>query len=296
MNEWLMTNITSKITSVFIITMLVGFLFAADTPPQRIITPAPNFTEILFALGLGDRVVGLSDFCHYPPEAMKKERIGGFLNPNLEKIVSLRPDLVIVPKTKNDIAQKLRSLKLHVLELPNETVADLLNAIGRIANATGVPQRGRRLRKKIETEIASLKRKYRNLPPVPTLIIVARSPDSVKDLYAAAPGTFLDELLTIAGGKNVLKRQVALYPKLSKESLIALNPQVILDTSLTGQNLTTGTLKAALSPWETLASIDAVKNHRIYPITNPAITIQGPRIAESARYIAHLLHHEKRGK
>jgi iron complex transport system substrate-binding protein len=287
-------------TGLFIkIVMIIVFLdpvfTALASPPRRIVSCAPNFTEILFALGLGEQVVGVTDFCRYPPEALKKERIGGFLNPNLEKVIYLNPDLVILPQTKSQLGAKIQKLNLPVIELPNESLSDSLNAIETIGETTGIPERGRALRTKLERELDLIRGKYKKAEKVRTLIVVDRSPDALKDLYASAPGTYLNEILEIAGGTNILSRQPALYPKISKESLIGLNPEVILDTTLAGQNYTSQTLQAALRSWEDLPLLDAVKNKRVYLLTNPAVTIQGPRLAETAGYIAELLH-ERRGR
>lgn len=281
------------ITIGFIILLESGFTALASTP-ERIVSCIPNFTEILFALGLGEQVVGVSNFCRFPPEALEKEKIGGFINPNLEKVIYLNPDLVILPKTKSQLGIKIKKLNIPVLELPNETLSDSLNAIETIAEVAGVPERGRVLRKKLEEDLRSIREKYPNTIKIRTLIVVDRSPDSLKDLYVAGPGTYLNELLDIAGGVNILSRQPALYPKISKESLIGLNPDVILDTTLAGQNHTSRTLEIALRSWEDLPFLEAVKNKRVFILTNPAITIQGPRIAEMAEYIADLLHKNRK--
>jgi len=279
---------------IFLLVMLMTKPVVAGE--MRIISCAPNFTEMLFALDSGDKVVGVTDFCKFPPEAALKEKIGGYLNPNLEKIITLRPTLVITPKTKSDLPQKLRRLNIPTLEIPNETVSDALNAITSIAKAVGVPERGAQLRSAIAHDLESLKTKYAHKPPVRTLIVVGRAPDSLRDIYAAGAGTFLDELLRFGGGENILPPQPALYPKLSRESLIALNPDVILDTTFSGLASTTDTLKAALNPWLDLTSVNAVKNGRVYIIFDPSLTIQGPRLAHSARIIADYLHREGKGK
>ena len=267
---------------------------AAEPYPRRIVSTVPNFTEILFALGLEDRVVGVTDFCRYPPEASRKEKIGGFLNPNMEKIVSLEPDLILLPKTKSALAQKIQGLGIPILEIPNETITDALNAITCIAQRTGAAERGESLRKRLEKDISSVQQSCAARDSVRTLIIVSHSPDSLKDLYAAAPGTFLDELLGIAGGANILPRGQILYPKISKESLVMLNPEAILDAAYSGYEFTTDTLRGALGSWQSLPAIKAVKENRVYFITDPSITIPGPRVADSARFIAALLHPERK--
>lgn len=278
--------------SAIIIFLLIGVIASAEYP-GRIISCAPNFTEMLFALSLGERVVGVTDFCKYPPEAAQKEKIGGFINPNLEKIISLHPDLVIIPKTKSELSQKMARLNIPLLELPNESVADALKAVASIAEHCGVPENGMRLKTGMENELAELQSRYANKPKVRTLIVVSRAPDSLKDIYAAASGTFPDELLRIAGGENVLAKQPALYPKISRESLIAFNPDVILDMTFFSAAHTTDTLRSALQPWFDLSAISAVRQRRVYLVTDPSLTIQGPRLPQSARQLADYIHKQQ---
>jgi len=274
---------------------LLCFMAAAQHP-QRIISGAPNFTEILFALELGERLVAVTDFCKYPPEAMRKEKIGGYINPNMEKIISLHPDLVIIPKTKSELPRKLTRLNIHVLELPNESVADVLHAVAAIAERCGVPAMGTHLKTQMENELSQLQSRFADKPKVRTLLVVSRAPDSLKDIYAAASGTFLDELLNIAGGENVFAKQPALYPKISRESLIAFNPDVILDMTFFNTTHTTDTMQTALKPWYDLTVINAVKHRRVYLITDPSLTIQGARLPQSARLIADLIHKNEEDK
>lgn len=287
-----MTRFHVIIVLVLLSSVMVCTAIAAPLP-ERIISGAPNFTEMLFALGLGDRVIGVTDFCRFPPEAGEREKIGGYLNPNLEKIISLSPDLVILPKTKRDLTDRLVALNINSLLLPNETISDALDAIVSIASASGVPRRGRSLKKRIERELQAVKNRYAQTPPVRTFICVARSPGTLKDLYGAAPGTFLNELLVIAGGENILEKSIPLYPKISKESLVVMNPGVILDATYSGRELTTSTVQTVLDPWKALPAIDAVKQDRVYMITDPAITVPGPRMARSARSIAGMIHRQE---
>src|SRR5262245_22963164 len=137
---------------------LVLLIALAASPPQRIISLAPSITEILFALGVGDRVVGVSSYCDYPPEATKIDRIGTFLQPNVERILTKRPDLVIgVPSPDNRApVERLESLGLRILIVNPERIADIYSAIHAIANAVGVPERGDALVAKLQRDIAAL--------------------------------------------------------------------------------------------------------------------------------------------
>ncbi|MBN1902770.1 ABC transporter substrate-binding protein [Candidatus Sumerlaeota bacterium] len=283
-------KIVRLINILFIVLCIETGSPAFALTPERIVSCSPSFTEILFALGKGEQVVGVTDFCRFPPEALKKQKIGGFLNPNLEKVIYLKPDLVVVQDAKSQMGEKMKRLGLPVLEIRNESLSDSLKAVEIIAGAAGVPERGKALKRNLEEKLNSIRKKYENTDKVRTLIVVDRSPEGLKDIYVSAPGTYLNEILEIAGGVNVLSRQPALYPKISKESLIALNPDVILDTTLAGQNFTSKTLQSAVDSWQDIPLLRAVKNQRIFMLTDPAVTIQGPRIAETTGHMADILH------
>ena len=127
--------------------------------PQRIISTSPSITEMLYALGLGDRVVGVTTFCHYPPEVEKKTKIGNYLNPNLEVIVALRPDLVIAETTGVRRPEKLSSLKLNVVEIDDANLAGIYASIRTIGKAAGVPERAERLCSSMRASLDELRRK-----------------------------------------------------------------------------------------------------------------------------------------
>ncbi len=126
----------------FSILALLAVAAAVAAPPQRIVSTAPSITEMLYAVGLGDRVVGVTTYCHYPPDARKKPKIGTYTEPNFERIASLRPDLVVIQTNPINLAARLGALKLNVLEVSHDTVADVYVSMQRIADAGGVAGAG----------------------------------------------------------------------------------------------------------------------------------------------------------
>ncbi len=198
-------------------------------PPRRIVSTAPSVTEMLYALGLGDRVVGVTTFCHYPPEAAKKPKIGDYLHPSLETIVGLRPDLVVSETTGVRHAENLRSLKLNVLEIDDANLAGIYDSIRRIGQAAGVPARADALCARMRADLDAIRARVARLPRRRALFLVGRTPGRIEDLIAAGRASHLNELMEIAGGENVFRDSVAAYGRIPLEELLARNPEVIVD-------------------------------------------------------------------
>jgi len=257
--------------------------------PQRIISLSPNITEILFALGLNNRIIAVTDFCKFPPEAEKKPKIGGLMNPNIELIVSLKPDLIIMLETNKDIKEKLSSLKTKFLVVKNETINDVMKSITEIGEAVGEKEEGEKLLIRFQKKLEDVKKLIANLPKEKILIVVDKSPESLQGMYCAGKGNFIDEMATLAGGVNVLQDSTTPYPIVSKEKLIELNPDVILDMSIYGERKEVNNQKI-MNSWKSLYSINAVKNNRIHLIDPTSITIPGLRIPENVEYLAKLIH------
>ena len=257
-----------------------------ETFPRRIVSTTPNFTEILFEIGAGDKVVAVSDYCLYPEEARAKPRIGGPFNLSYEQIVALRTDLVVLPGSLETVAGKLKTLGLTVLRLPNETVADVLESVTRLGEASGRNAQAERLAAAIRSELQAVEQKTRDLPRARVLIVVLRASGGLQDLTAASPDTFLNELLVLAGGENVITGTVSRYPRISKEEIVSLDPEVILDLTFSAKGEDT------LRIWSQLPTLDAVRTGRVVAMPDPVATIPGPRMIETLRRFAEILHPE----
>ena len=253
---------------------------AAARPVRRIVSLAPNLTEILFALDLGDRVVGVTDYCDYPPAAAKKPRVGGYVNPNLEAILALDPDLALAtPNIGNrDGVLKLQALGVDFLVVETPTLASLADAIRLIAARAGEPERGVLLAAKLQAEIEALRARLTALPPTRALLVFAHEP-----LIAAGPGTLFDEMLRAAGGTNLASGRGP-YPHLSLEQVVTLAPEAIIDTAMTA----TGPSDSRF--WDRLATVPAVRDRRICAPPADPILRPGPRVVEGIQLLADCLH------
>jgi len=249
--------------------------------PSRIVSTAPNFTEILFALGAGARVAAVSDYCQYPEAARSRPRVGGPFNLNFERIVSLRADLVVLPQSLAGAAERCGALGLPVRKLPNETVSDLLRAIEELGRVTETAEAASALLARIRAE---LDRPPPPGPPVRALIVVFRAPDGLQDLTVASRDTFLSELLSRAGGENLVGSSISRYPRVSMEEVVALDPEVVLDLTFTASPERTPTI------WSQLPSLKAVRLGRVVAYPDPTATIPGPRLVETLRRFRQFLH------
>lgn len=264
---------------------LITVLAARPAPatPARIVSLTPALTEILFAVGAGDRVVGVTDFCDYPPEAKSRAKIGGYVNPSVEAVLALKPDLVVVsPGPGNrDAALAMQRAGLRVEVVQAESLDDSLKAIETVARHAGNADRGRALVASIRERLDAVRRKVAGLPAVPTLFCVQTEP-----IYAAGRDTLPSQLLEIAGGKNVVTEPR--YPRLGLEAVVAAKPEVILQARMDVP--ASGKASPEEAFWARWPQIPAVAAHRVVLLDNGVALRPGPRVADAAEQLATFLH------
>lgn len=266
----------------------------AAGPPQRIISTSPSVTETLYALGLGARVVGVTTYCHYPPDALKKPKIGAYLNPSLETIVSLRPDLVISEVTGVRRSEGLAALKLRTIEVNDGSIAGLYESIRRIGEATGAQPAASALATKIRAALDDVKRRTSRFPPRRVVFVVGRAPGRLDDLVVAGKNSYLDEVMAIAGGANVFRDTVAPYTRITLEELIARNPEAVVDMGEMAQTVgvTEAEKRAVVALWRRFPSLAAVKQGRVFAVASDYFVVPGPRVVDAAREFARMFHPE----
>ncbi len=259
-------------------------------PPKRIVTVAPSLTEIVFAIGEGARVVGVTQFDDYPPEALSLPRIGGFLDPSVERILELRADLVIAaPNAANRVPlDRLVKLGVPVLVVPGNGFADLFAGLDAIGAAIGPEAHAR-----AQQVATTLQSELRALVAVPrprrkVALIYDRNP-----LILGGPGSFADTLITLLGAENVVKVK-AEYPTYAREQLLLDGPQVIIDASLTHWTKTS-TDGRALTPiasdpfWAGWRALPAVRDGRVFGVTGTELLRPGPRLVRGMRALAEAM-------
>ena len=263
-------------------------------PPVRIVSTTPSITEILYRLGAGDRVAGVTNYCRYPDEARRKPKIGTFLQPNLETIVSLRPDLVVIQQNPVNLAEKMKRLGLPVLELEMWDTAGILKAMETLGRAIGEPQAGTEAAAAIRAELGEVRARTAGLAARKMMFVVGRSPGTLEGLIVVGKASYLSELIGVAGGINVFAGAAAAYPKVTLEEIIARDPDVIIDMGEMGESetLTPPLREATLRAWAKMPVLRAVREKRVYPVASDIFVVPGPRMVEAARQFARMLHPE----
>jgi iron complex transport system substrate-binding protein len=266
---------------------------SGDRPPERIISMSPHTTETLFALGLGDRVVGVSRFCDYPPEARTKAQIGGYLDPNYEAILALEPDLVIFPGENEEFAGKFRELGLATLSVRHNSIEEILDSITTIGRRCGVEDKADRLVADIRARLDAIARKTAGLSRPRVMLVVERTLGTGRpeNVYVAGADRFMNELVERAGGVNCCGDPRVGFPIVSLEGILQMNPQVILDL-VAKQRQGKYSKETLLGDWQSLGQVEAVRDGRVWLVDDDYVFIPGPRLALSVERFARLIHPE----
>ena len=263
---------------------------AAFAQPARIVSTSPSITESLFALGLGDRVVGVSSYCRYPPAVLKLTKIGSFIKPDAEKIALLRPDLVVVQKAKSaqPLPGRLAALGIKYVEVEPGSLAEVYSTIQDIGRATGVGDRAQRLISDIRKRLDAIHAAASGGSRPSVLLIVGRDPGLLSNLIGVGPGAYLDELIEIAGGRNVLADSKVAYPRISMETVVRTDPEVILDAGAMGTTQNDGTKGESelKQPWMLHRELRAVRNGLVFGLTSEALVVPGPRVVDAVEMIS----------
>jgi iron complex transport system substrate-binding protein len=262
---------------------------AQPSAPSRIVSLTPALTEILFAVGAGDRVVGVTEYCDYPPEARSRPKIGGYVNPSVEAVVALKPDLVVVsPGPGNrDAALAMRRAGLRVEVVSAETLEESLSAIEAVGALSGNADAGRRLASHVRERLDAVARRVAGEPRVPTLFCIQTEP-----IIAAGRETLPAQLLEIAGGVNVVLEPR--YPRLGLESVIAYKPALILQARMDAPSAETEHAEEVF--WSRWPQIPAVAAKRVVVLANGVALRPGPRVADAAEALAAIVHPEAAAK
>jgi iron complex transport system substrate-binding protein len=260
--------------------------------PERIVSTAPSITELLYALGLGNRVVGVTRFCRYPPEAQLKPKIGDYTSPNLEAIAALRPDLVIVQTNPVHLADRLGALKLRVLEINQENIAAIYKSIFDVGAATGTEHTAMQLNNSLLGGLAKIRNRVSALPRVRMMFVIGRSPNRLDGLVVAGRASYLNEVIEVAGGENVFRDAVAAYPAVSLEEVMARNPEVIVDMGDMSDTVgvTEEHKRNVIALWDRIPNLAAVKQHRVFAVASDVFVVPGPRAINAAKAFAEMLH------
>jgi len=255
----------------------------------RVVSMSPGITETVFALGLGSRVVGVTRYCAYPPEAASRFQVGGFLDPNYEALLALRPDLILLTPFHRELWPELDQLGLHYEVIAQDTVADIRGSFIRLGALCGCETQAQTMAADLDRHLADIARHTEGRPRQRVLMTTGRDVHSgtLNDVYAVSSGSFLSELLTLAGGENCVPGGAAEYPALSAEGILRLDPEVIIEF---GPDTGAGAASEAVSAWRALPGLAAVRQARVFYLGGAQFTIPGPRITETLDALERCLH------
>jgi cobalamin transport system substrate-binding protein len=251
--------------------------------PERLVSIGPSITAFLFALGAGPRVVGVDDFSDEPAEAATREHVGG-IKVNFEKVVALKPDLVFSVKFSDGTIEKLGSASLNVLVVDPQTVSDVAKTATLLGRAVGAD--GEALARSIQQRVDAVKARTASATPRPRVYHEIDASDPAK-IFTVGPGSYINDLIEIAGGVNIAARAPAAYPQLSAEEILRSDPEIIV-LAAGAYSPKPGDV-ASRQGWSVIA---AVKSGRIVSIDPNLINRPGPRVGEAAETYAKLVHPE----
>jgi iron complex transport system substrate-binding protein len=271
---------------------LLAAALAAGAPPKRIISLVPNVTEMIYAIGAGSRMVGVSSYDTYPPQVQALPKVGALVDPNVEKILSLRPDLVIVYGSQDDLRQQLARAGIDTfsyrhggLDAVTATVRDLGAKLGDAAAAGALAAR-------IDAGLDDVRRRVAGRTRPRTLLVFGRERLALRGIYASGGVGFLHDMLTAAGGDDVFADVKTESVQASTEQIISRRPEVILEVRAVNEAFPTGDREAERRVWDALASVPAVRNHRVVFLFDDRIVVPGPRVVDGTRAVAQALHPE----
>jgi iron complex transport system substrate-binding protein len=274
--------------TVFLFLLLVApALSAQEKPalPRRVISMAPNLTEIVYDIGGQDLLVGVTDFCKFPPEAQKKEKVGGWINPNYERILSLKADLVLALKFHGKAVDNLQKLHVPLLVFNCQTVEDVLDAYDILGKKLGREAQARKAKKAIQKRLILAAARAGQHKPVSVLFLIGRNPGTLDQLYGVGPQNFVDELIRKMGGVNMLSDAREPYPLVSKEQLLKRDPDIIID-SIPSSEMNTKQLQAEKESWKKFPALKAVREKRVFTLSEDAYLIPGPTMVGLAEYLS----------
>ncbi|MBN1759169.1 MAG: ABC transporter substrate-binding protein [Chitinispirillaceae bacterium] len=255
----------------------------SEIPAPRIISFAPSITETIFALGAQEHLAGVTDFCFWPPEAKRLPKVGGYIDPNFEQIVRLKPDVAILLKEHGALIEFLTKHKVRIVRIDNENISGIFNSISLIGDACGVPDQADSLIKTMSKSLHG-RAPYCSRKPRILFCVGRDKPGSgtIGSVFCAGPKSFYSELIDYAGGENAFTDTLFAYPSVAGEGIIHMAPDIIIDAMASNKSMDS---ESVGGDWNELDMVPAVKIGAVYPLTGTYVSIPGPRITDICKDI-----------
>jgi len=282
--------------AVALLAMALGYgRLAGQTPPnqrpQRIISLIPATTEMLFAMGAGNRLVGVGNYDRFPPEVSRLPKVGGLLDPDVERVISLKPDLVIVYATQADLKRQLERAQIPMFDYSHRGLPDILETMRGLGERIGMKVGADAAAARVQQQLDATRARVASLPRPKTLLVFGREQGTIRRVNASGGLGFLHDVLELAGGSDVLGDLRQQSVDLSTEMIITRAPEAIIELHY-GDPLPPARLQAKRRVWNALASVPAVKTGRVHLLVGDEFVVPGPRIAVAADRFARTLHPE----
>jgi iron complex transport system substrate-binding protein len=261
----------------------------AARPPQRIVSLIPAVTEMIYAIGDGARIAAVSNYDHFPAEVAALPKVGGLLDPSVERILAIKPDLVIVYATQKELIERLDRAKIPYFTYQHKALADIMTTIRSLGARIGSAAKADALASGMDRALEEIRAKTAGLPHPATLLVFERDRASLRNVFASGGYGFLHDMLEIAGGRNVFASVKQQAVQASTEMLISSKPDVIVEL-VYGESLKNADLARELRAWDALASVPAVRSGRISALTGDEFVVPGPRVVGATRTLAATLH------
>jgi iron complex transport system substrate-binding protein len=255
----------------------------------RIVSLVPGLTEVLFALGAGPQVVAVSSFDQFPPEVKALPRVGALLDPDTERILSLRPDLVVLYGSQTELQQQFAGAGIRTYAYRHGGIGTILETIGELGAATGRQAEAGRLTRDLQARLDAVRMRVKGRARPRVMLVFERQPRTLREVYASGGRGFLHEMLDIAGGQNVFADSTRESVQPSTETILARAPEVILEVRADGL-IAAGEVTSERDVWRTLSSLPAVRNGRIHFLAGDYLVVPGPRFAQATEAFARALH------
>jgi cobalamin transport system substrate-binding protein len=259
--------------------------------PRRIVSLVPSTTEMLFEIGGGDRVVGVSNYDHFPPDVERIPRVGGLIDPNVERLLSLRPDLVIVYDTQVELKRQIERAGIPIYPYTHRNLADITRTMRSLGARVGLKEAADAAAQQIEQRLAAIGARVAGLPRPRTLLVIGRDRGSLRNVDASGGYGFLHDVLEMAGGADVLADVQRQSVVMSTEMILTRAPDAIIELHY-GTSVRPDNLDAERRVWNAVPSVPAVKSGRVYLLVGDEFVVPGPRIVIAAERFARALHPE----
>jgi iron complex transport system substrate-binding protein len=262
---------------------------ASTEGPSHIVSLVPAVTEMLFAIGAGGQVAGVSSYDKFPPETLSKPRVGALIDPDFERILSLKPDLVIVYGTQTDLIARLDRAHVPMFKYEHAGLADITSTIRKIGERVARTAAGNALADRLEREFEGIRRSVAGKPRPKAVLIFGREPGTLRGIYASGGVGFMHDMLTLAGGTDIFSDVKRQSLQATTELLLARAPEVVIEVH-SGDPWPSDRIAVEKDAWKVLASLPAVRTGRVHELVDDRLSIPGPRVAEAVRLLVSALH------